>query len=115
MTGRLLKYDPATRRTEQLASGFWFANGVALAADESFVVVAESTRTRVNKYGGCDTLPYRGTTHGSLWTPSLSLPFPSMTCLPTCPGHCLSGSSPTTAHLDLSPQVLAQGPQGGHH
>eukprot|EP00873_Tetraselmis_striata_P024714 jgi/Tetstr1/444978/TSEL_003371.t1 len=34
-TGRLLKYDPSTGRTHCLAEGIWYANGVALAADES--------------------------------------------------------------------------------
>ncbi|EFJ42499.1 strictosidine synthase [Volvox carteri f. nagariensis] len=50
ISGRLLKYDPSTRRTEQLVSGLWFANGVALSADESFVVVVETTRVRVHRH-----------------------------------------------------------------
>ncbi|GIL73771.1 hypothetical protein Vretimale_5363 [Volvox reticuliferus] len=50
ISGRLLKYDPATRRTEELVSGLWFANGVTLSADESFVAVAESSRLRVTRY-----------------------------------------------------------------
>ncbi|GLC34854.1 hypothetical protein PLESTM_000247100 [Pleodorina starrii] len=50
ISGRLLKYDPATRRTEQLVSGLWFANGVALSADESFVAVAETSRLRVHRH-----------------------------------------------------------------
>ncbi|MBV9846356.1 MAG: SMP-30/gluconolactonase/LRE family protein [Kutzneria sp.] len=40
-TGRLLRRDPDGEVTE-LLSGLQFANGVALAADESFVVVAET-------------------------------------------------------------------------
>ena len=33
-SGRLLKYEMSTGRTEVLVSGLWFANGVALAHDE---------------------------------------------------------------------------------
>jgi len=40
-TGRLLRRDP-DGGTEVVVSGLAFANGVALAADESFVTVAES-------------------------------------------------------------------------
>lgn len=46
-TGRLLEFDPATRATQVLASGIWFANGVALAADGAFVLVAETPARRV--------------------------------------------------------------------
>lgn len=41
-TGRVLRWDPASRRTALVASGFSFANGIALAPDESFLVVAET-------------------------------------------------------------------------
>lgn len=46
-TGRLLRYDPASGRTDVLADGLWFANGVALAPDGSYVVVAETMRARL--------------------------------------------------------------------
>ncbi|KAG2442441.1 hypothetical protein HXX76_002527 [Chlamydomonas incerta] len=49
-TGRLLRYDPATRTTQQLAAGLWYANGVALAADESYVAVVDSCRARVVRH-----------------------------------------------------------------
>ncbi len=48
--GRLLRYDPKTKKTETLLDGLYFANGVALAADESFVLVNETTRFRVTRY-----------------------------------------------------------------
>ncbi len=32
-----------------LAKGFWFANGVALSADETYVVVADSIRMSLHK------------------------------------------------------------------
>jgi sugar lactone lactonase YvrE len=41
--GRLLAYHPTTRTTELLATGLRFANGVALAPDESYLVVAETS------------------------------------------------------------------------
>lgn len=42
--GRLLRYDPATRVTETLLSGLYFANGVALSQNEDFALVAECSR-----------------------------------------------------------------------
>lgn len=47
--GRLLSYDPASKRTEQLLDQLYFANGVAVAEDESYVLVCETTRYRVQK------------------------------------------------------------------
>ncbi len=49
-TGRLLKYDPASHTTMLLADGLWYANGVALSADESFVAVVETPSMRVSRY-----------------------------------------------------------------
>ena len=46
-TGRLLEYDPATRRTRTLISDLCFANGVALSLDESRVFVVETCEYRV--------------------------------------------------------------------
>lgn len=46
-SGRLLSYSPATRETHVVAEGFWFANGVALAADEAFAAVVSSNSARV--------------------------------------------------------------------
>jgi len=47
--GRLLAYTPAGE-TQLLADNLYFANGIALAHDESYVLVAETTRYRVQKY-----------------------------------------------------------------
>ena len=62
-TGRLLSYDPATGVTKVELDELGFANGVALAADESFVLVNETFRYRVTrlwltgpKAGQSDTL-----------------------------------------------------------
>jgi sugar lactone lactonase YvrE len=45
--GRLLVYDPADGSTKVLLEGLHYANGVALSKDEDFVLVAESTRSRI--------------------------------------------------------------------
>jgi sugar lactone lactonase YvrE len=47
-TGRLLRRDPGGR-VEVMLTGLHFANGVALAADESFVVVAETGAYRLTR------------------------------------------------------------------
>ena len=46
-TGRLFAYDPATRSLELLEEGIWFANGVAVSADGSFVYYCETSQFRV--------------------------------------------------------------------
>ncbi len=46
-TGRVLRYEPESRRTTLVADGFSFANGIALAPDESFLVVAETGAYRL--------------------------------------------------------------------
>lgn len=48
-TGRLLRLDPKTGETDLLADGLNFANGVGLAADESYVLVAETGSYRITK------------------------------------------------------------------
>lgn len=48
--GRLLRYDPASKATTVLAKDLYFANGVALARDESFVVVNETYRHRIARH-----------------------------------------------------------------
>lgn len=47
--GRLLRYDPETGATETLLDELYFANGVALAADDSFVLVNETSRFRIRR------------------------------------------------------------------
>ncbi len=48
--GRLLRYDPITKQTTVLLEGLYFANGVALSADEDFVLVAESYHYQLTRY-----------------------------------------------------------------
>lgn len=48
--GRLLAYDPATGKTRVLLKDLYFANGVALSANEDFVLVNETYRYRISRY-----------------------------------------------------------------
>ncbi|MEK4849206.1 SMP-30/gluconolactonase/LRE family protein [Paenibacillus sp. FSL H7-0756] len=48
--GRLLRYDPQTRQTTVLLKDLYFANGVALSAEEDFVLVAESYHYQLTRY-----------------------------------------------------------------
>ena len=48
--GRLLVYDPITQKTTTLLKDLYFANGVALSSDESFVLVNETFMYRIQKY-----------------------------------------------------------------
>ncbi|XP_028806051.1 protein STRICTOSIDINE SYNTHASE-LIKE 10-like [Neltuma alba] len=48
-TGRLLKYDPSSKKAQVLVQGFAFPNGVALSKDGSFLLLAESTFNIIHK------------------------------------------------------------------
>lgn len=48
-TGRLLKYDPSTQQTSFVAGGFFYSNGVALAKDESYLLVVETCTLTVHR------------------------------------------------------------------
>ena len=48
-TGRILEYDPATRKTRVVVRGLSFANGVALSQDEQTLFVAETGKYRIWK------------------------------------------------------------------
>jgi len=49
-TGRLLRFDPKTRRTTELLGGLSYANGVALSEDEAWVAVVETYHARVLRH-----------------------------------------------------------------
>ncbi|XP_065203656.1 adipocyte plasma membrane-associated protein Hemomucin-like isoform X1 [Planococcus citri] len=49
-SGRLIKYNPQDGTNTVLMNGISFANGVALAKDESFILVAETMKFRVLRY-----------------------------------------------------------------
>ncbi|KAL5728583.1 hypothetical protein ACHQM5_001652 [Ranunculus cassubicifolius] len=48
--GRLLKYDPLTKKTSVLINDLCFANGVALSKDEEYLVICETSKFRCLKY-----------------------------------------------------------------
>lgn len=48
--GRLLSYDPKSKKTTVLLDNLYFANGVALSHDDSFVLVNETWRYRTTRY-----------------------------------------------------------------
>ncbi len=48
-TGRLMKYDPNTKKASVLASGFQFSNGVAFGPDRSWLLVAETGNYRLTR------------------------------------------------------------------
>lgn len=54
--GRLLRYDPATGKTEVLLRDLYFANGVALSPDGGYLLINETWKYRILKYwiGGPD-------------------------------------------------------------
>jgi sugar lactone lactonase YvrE len=49
-SGRLLRYDPVTKKAGVVLDNLFYANGVALAQDESFVLVAEFLAFRITRY-----------------------------------------------------------------
>ncbi|KAK1268514.1 Strictosidine synthase 1 [Acorus gramineus] len=49
-TGRLLKYDPRTKQVTVLLRALAFGNGVALSKDNSYVLITETTRSRILRY-----------------------------------------------------------------
>jgi sugar lactone lactonase YvrE len=46
-SGRVLEYDPATKKVRTIAGGFSFANGVALSQDEGALYVSDTGRFRI--------------------------------------------------------------------
>ncbi|XP_020576914.1 protein STRICTOSIDINE SYNTHASE-LIKE 10-like [Phalaenopsis equestris] len=49
-TGRLMQYDPTTKKTQILLSNLSFPNGIALSSDGSFLLIAETTTCRILRY-----------------------------------------------------------------
>lgn len=49
-TGGVYCYDPETKLTKTISSGNYFANGLALSRDESFLLLSETSKYRVLKY-----------------------------------------------------------------
>ncbi|KAK6921835.1 Strictosidine synthase, conserved region [Dillenia turbinata] len=49
-TGRLMRYDPRSKKVTVLLNGLAFANGVALSKNMSFILVAETGEARIMRY-----------------------------------------------------------------
>ncbi|XP_010257835.1 PREDICTED: protein STRICTOSIDINE SYNTHASE-LIKE 10-like [Nelumbo nucifera] len=49
-TGRLMKYDPKTEKLTVLWRGLSFPNGAALSKDNSFILIAETSKARILRY-----------------------------------------------------------------
>ncbi|KAL9411493.1 hypothetical protein AB3S75_045152 [Citrus x aurantiifolia] len=49
-TGRLMKYDPATKQVTVLLGNLSFPNGVALSEDGNYILLAETTSCRILRY-----------------------------------------------------------------
>lgn len=48
--GRFMSYDPQTKKVTVLAKGLFFANGVAVSPDQSFVLFVETASYKVSRY-----------------------------------------------------------------
>ena len=48
--GRVIEYDPATGNTRVLLAGINYANGVAISADDDYLLIAETGHYRILKY-----------------------------------------------------------------
>ncbi|XP_058090687.1 protein STRICTOSIDINE SYNTHASE-LIKE 5-like [Magnolia sinica] len=48
--GRLMSYDPWTKKTQVLVRGIYFANGVALSPQQDFLIFCETVLRRCRKY-----------------------------------------------------------------
>ncbi len=49
-TGGVYCYDPETKITKTISSGNYFANGLELAMDESYLLLSETSKYRILKY-----------------------------------------------------------------
>lgn len=47
--GRLMAFDPQTQKPRTLLKGLYFANGVAVSPDQTFVLVAETGKYRIQR------------------------------------------------------------------
>ncbi|KAI8484732.1 hypothetical protein Bbelb_374950 [Branchiostoma belcheri] len=48
--GRVLRYDTKTKQVRQIMDGISFSNGVELSPDQSYLVVAETSKARILKH-----------------------------------------------------------------
>lgn len=48
--GKVYRYNPNTKETHLLAKGFFYSNGIAVSADDSYLVISETDRLRLVKF-----------------------------------------------------------------
>lgn len=48
--GRLLEYDPESKRVRRLLDGLYFANGIAISPDQTYVLVVETGKYQIARY-----------------------------------------------------------------
>ncbi len=93
--GRLLKYDPHKDLTEVIYSGLSYANGVALADDESYLLIVETGTYSVLR------LWLKGVRAGELETVTANLPgFPDNIAAAGDGTYWLGLASPRSAPMD---------------
>jgi len=93
--GRILLYDPATRSARVLVSNLYFPNGIALSADQSQMLFAETTAYRVSRYW------LRGAKAGTVETVIDNLPgFPGDVTMGDDGRYWLSLLAPRTGAID---------------
>ena len=98
--GALLRYDPRTGKTAELAAGLHFPNGVALGPDDEYLLLTETAKYRVLKYW------LKGDKAGSIETFIDNLPgFPDNITFNGRDTYWLALYGPRTADLD---QLLPQ-------
>ncbi|MFC8513365.1 SMP-30/gluconolactonase/LRE family protein [Streptomyces sp. NPDC057257] len=137
-TGRLLRLAPGSEVPEVLLEGLQFANGLALAADESFLVVAETGARRLTRYwltgpkAGhgepfAENLPgmpdniWRGSPDGPIWVSLASPRVPPLDLLHRTPPAVRGAAARIAVHAPYRPAgtigVLAVDDQGDvvHH
>jgi sugar lactone lactonase YvrE len=94
--GRLLAYDPTSGETTLVADGLYFANGVAVSADQRSVLVVETGKYRVRR------VSISGDNAGNSEVVLENLPgFPDNISA-TQRGYWLALSSPRDANMDQS-------------
>lgn len=49
-SGRLFRYNRVAKKSEALLDELYFANGLALSPDEAFIIVSETTASRLTRY-----------------------------------------------------------------
>lgn len=103
-TGRLLRYKPETGEVDILARDIWFANGVAVDKDETFIMISETSSASQLKYhlqgskrGSLDVMVDKlpglpdgaicSSKSGLCYAPLPSLPLPIMTILAKAPNQ----------------------------